>query len=51
MTDKNEFHMPLLMSSDKAAEIILKGIKKEKRIYVPLDGSRRTAIKTATKET
>ncbi len=32
MTDKNEFHMPLLMSSDKAAEIILKGIKKEKRI-------------------
>jgi short-subunit dehydrogenase len=32
MTDKNEFHMPLLMSSDKAAEIILNGIKKEKKI-------------------
>jgi short-subunit dehydrogenase len=32
MTDKNEFHMPLLMDADKAAKIILKGIKKEKRI-------------------
>jgi short-subunit dehydrogenase len=32
MTDKNEFYMPLLMDADKAAEIILKGIKKEKRI-------------------
>ena len=32
MTDKNEFSMPLLMDADKAAGIILKGIKKEKRI-------------------
>jgi len=32
MTDKNEFYMPLLMDADKAAEIILKGIKKGKRI-------------------
>ena len=32
MTDKNEFHMPFLMDVDKAAKIILKGIKKEKRI-------------------
>jgi short-subunit dehydrogenase len=32
MTDKNEFYMPLLMSAEKAAKIILKGIKKEKKI-------------------
>ena len=32
MTDKNEFYMPLLMDTNKAAGIILKGIKKEKRI-------------------
>ncbi len=32
MTDKNEFHMPLLMDVDKAAKIITDGIKKEKRI-------------------
>jgi short-subunit dehydrogenase len=32
MTDKNEFYMPLLMDVDKAAKIILNGIKKEKRI-------------------
>jgi short-subunit dehydrogenase len=32
MTDKNEFHMPFLMDVDKAAKIILEGIKTEKRI-------------------
>ncbi|MDH7603607.1 MAG: SDR family NAD(P)-dependent oxidoreductase [Melioribacter sp.] len=32
MTDKNEFKMPFLMSAEKAADIILNGIKKEKRI-------------------
>jgi short-subunit dehydrogenase len=32
MTDKNEFHMPFLMDVDKAAKIIIDGIKKEKRI-------------------
>lgn len=32
MTDKNDFEMPLLMQADKAAKIILKGIKNEKRI-------------------
>jgi short-subunit dehydrogenase len=32
MTDKNEFHMPLLMSPDKAAALILKGIKNGKKI-------------------
>jgi len=32
MTDKNEFHMPFLMDVDKAARIILNGIKKEKKI-------------------
>ncbi len=32
MTDKNEFEMPLLMSAEKAAEIIYEGLKKEKRI-------------------
>ena len=32
MTDKNEFHMPFLMEADKAAMIIIEGIKKEKSI-------------------
>ncbi len=32
MTDKNEFHMPFLMDVDRAADIIIKGIKKEKRL-------------------
>jgi len=32
MTQKNEFHMPFLMDVDKAAKIILDGIKKEKRV-------------------
>ncbi|MCS7053512.1 MAG: SDR family NAD(P)-dependent oxidoreductase [Ignavibacterium sp.] len=32
MTDKNEFYMPLLMEPEKAAEIILDGIKKNKRV-------------------
>jgi short-subunit dehydrogenase len=32
MTDKNEFHMPFLMDVDRAAKIILNGIKKEKKI-------------------
>ena len=32
MTDKNDFDMPLIMHADKAANIILNGIKKEKRI-------------------
>jgi short-subunit dehydrogenase len=37
MTDKNEFYMPMLMKVDKAAEIIVDGIKKEKRkIQFPL---------------
>jgi short-subunit dehydrogenase len=37
MTDKNEFYMPLLMKADKAADIIIRGIKKEKRsIQFPL---------------
>ncbi|MEP0862376.1 MAG: SDR family NAD(P)-dependent oxidoreductase [Ignavibacterium sp.] len=37
MTDKNEFFMPLLMEPEKAADIIVKGIKKEKsRIQFPL---------------
>ncbi len=30
MTDKNEFHMPFLMDVDRAAKIIIDGIKKEK---------------------
>ncbi len=30
MTDKNKFYMPFLMDAEKAARIILKGIKKEK---------------------
>jgi short-subunit dehydrogenase len=32
MTDKNEFYMPFLMNVEKAAKIILNGIKKEKKI-------------------
>ncbi len=32
MTKKNEFKMPFLMDADKAAKIIFKGIKKEKKI-------------------
>jgi short-subunit dehydrogenase len=32
MTDRNEFKMPFLMPADKAARIIVSGIKKEKRI-------------------
>ena len=32
MTDKNEFYMPFLMEPDKAANIIIKGLKKEKRV-------------------
>ena len=32
MTDKNEFYMPFLMEAEKAANIIIKGIKKEKTI-------------------
>ena len=32
MTDKNEFYMPFLMDVEKAAKIILNGIKKEKKI-------------------
>ena len=32
MTDQNKFKMPLLMSADKAADIIIDGIKKEKRV-------------------
>ncbi len=32
MTNKNEFKMPYLMDVEKAAKIILRGIKKEKRI-------------------
>jgi len=32
MNDKNEFQMPFLMDVDRAAKIILNGIKKEKKI-------------------
>lgn len=32
MTEKNKFPMPFLMNVDKAARIILRGIKKEKRV-------------------
>jgi short-subunit dehydrogenase len=32
MTDKNEFYMPFMINADKAAKIILNGIKKEKKI-------------------
>ncbi|WP_041294196.1 SDR family NAD(P)-dependent oxidoreductase [Ignavibacterium album] len=36
MTDKNEFFMPFLMEPEKAADIIIRGIKKEKnRIQFP----------------
>ncbi len=31
MTEKNEFYMPLIMSAEKAAKIIVDGIRKEKR--------------------
>lgn len=37
MTEKHKFYMPFLMDSDKAAQIIYKGIfKNKKRIYFPL---------------
>ncbi len=37
MTDKNEFHMPFLMNAGLAADIIISGIKKERRkIQFPL---------------
>jgi short-subunit dehydrogenase len=32
MTDKNEFVMPLIMSTEKASKIIIAGIEKEKRM-------------------
>ncbi|MCX6564159.1 MAG: SDR family NAD(P)-dependent oxidoreductase [Candidatus Aminicenantes bacterium] len=32
MTERNQYHMPFLMPADKAAGIIIKGIKKEKRL-------------------
>ena len=32
MTDKNDFYMPFLMSTEKAAKKIINGIRKEKRI-------------------
>ncbi len=32
MTDKNKFYMPMLMEPARATDIILKGLKKEKRI-------------------
>ncbi|MDP2914517.1 MAG: SDR family NAD(P)-dependent oxidoreductase [Candidatus Aminicenantes bacterium] len=32
MTEKNQYHMPFLMPADKAAGIIIKGIKKEKTL-------------------
>ncbi len=32
MTDKNDFYMPFIMEATKAADIIIKGIEKEKRI-------------------
>jgi len=32
INDKNDFYMPFLMDVEKAAQIILKGIKKEKKI-------------------
>jgi len=32
MTDQNKFNMPLLMEPEQAAEIILRGIEREKRI-------------------
>ncbi len=36
MTDKNKFYMPFLLSAEKAAKIIVKGLRKEKpEIYFP----------------
>ena len=32
LTDKNKFHMPFLMDAEKAVNIIISGIKKEKKI-------------------
>ena len=32
MTDKNDFNMPFLMPPERAAQIILNGVKKEKRL-------------------
>ncbi|MBM4172016.1 MAG: SDR family NAD(P)-dependent oxidoreductase [Ignavibacteria bacterium] len=32
MTKKNKFHMPFLMTAEKAAKIIINGLKKEKRM-------------------
>jgi short-subunit dehydrogenase len=32
MTDKNKFYMPFMLEPDKAADIILKGLKKERRV-------------------
>ena len=32
MTDKNEFHMPFLMDLDDATNIIIKGLRKEKKV-------------------
>jgi short-subunit dehydrogenase len=32
MTKKNDFKMPFLMNADKAAQIIIRGIKKEKKV-------------------
>ena len=32
MTEQNQYHMPFLMTADKAAGIILRGIKKEKKL-------------------
>ena len=33
MTEKNEFKMPFLMSVEKAADIIINGIKKDKKLF------------------
>jgi short-subunit dehydrogenase len=32
MTERNNFKMPFLMETDRAADVIIKGLKKEKRI-------------------
>jgi short-subunit dehydrogenase len=32
MTDGNRYHMPFIMTADKAARIIINGLKKEKRV-------------------
>ena len=32
MIKKNDFNMPFLMDADKAAKIIIDGIKKEKKV-------------------